>query len=168
MKNLVPGQKKDLIELESVAREVVPFEIPVMGKVYMPYSFPPDKLPNHRPEAELLDELSKLHEPGKAMDKIWSDKAESTYYVVVLIARNEPSPVDFHGAYAKRNADPRARDILSQFEEKQRQQFRTEVLKQLYNEAGLKTDDKGNIQIGEETRKALGVSTDPRNRDEDQ
>ncbi len=166
LKNLAAGQKKELIELESVALQVTNPGLQGPGTTYSPYRFPPDKLPNHRPEKELLNDLSKLHEPGKTTEKIWSDNAESTFYVVVLIARNEPSPVDFHVAYA--NSNPWTRGILSQFEEKQRQQFRTEVLKQLYNEAGLKTDDKGNIQIGEETRKALGVSTDPRNRDEDQ
>jgi hypothetical protein len=149
IKQFAAEQKVELIDLETVAREIPePVANPTGKRRYQPFKFP-DTI--RYPGKDWLDNLlNNLKKPGDTT--LLQDGPEQNFYVAVLVSRIEPSVQTYHDVY---------RDVSSSFQEpmwttmirEQRNKYLESVLKELRIQAG--GDEKGQFKIDPEGRKAV-------------
>jgi hypothetical protein len=148
-----------LFELDDVSQFVQPRDVQmVKSGNYQRYQVPEDraKLLPHAPP-DMVRQFLTLEQPGDAT--VIADLPAKTFYVAVLMARDEPTVKDFSQVYA---LPPRV-DLLYRLCRRERmEEYRRSVLEQLRRESGAKLDKDGRYQVPDEIRQreAGGRSTD--------
>jgi hypothetical protein len=148
------GAGQDLIELTGVARLVRAKEVrPVPRAEYQEYTVPTslrDRLPY--PPKDLAGELMKLKEPGAS--QVIHDEPANTYYVAVLVNRDEPSVKQFEAMYKRQD-----NQLLQMFLNERARDYYKMTIEQLRREAVPKPDtmiDKdGTYVISDDARRYL-------------
>jgi hypothetical protein len=143
LKDLAARQKIDLIELGPMAKRMQqPALDPRSPVQYMSYRIPLDKINYPGKLAEqLLDMRTK--EPGDTI--VVSDAPKAIYYSATMTSKSHPSQDEFQQNYTRPMAnDPFSRQmggnvLLTEFEDKQRADFRKEFVKQLRSDAKVTT-----------------------------
>jgi hypothetical protein len=139
----VPGLQ-NLIEPRELDRVVR--RKPRQGTMYEPYRFPENLIPYAR-TSDFLDDLMKDRKTGKEREKgdavVLEDEPKRTYYVAVILERQEPSYREFYQAYKDGAPDARPPDqLLAEFIQRRGEEYRRGVIHQLRFEAGV-TDESG-------------------------
>jgi hypothetical protein len=143
-------QLGDVFTLDGVARLVEPrnTQMAMFGgpEPYRPYQADRSKI--RYPRDNMVDVFMRLENTGDAIR--WSDKGESNYYVVVLLARRPPGFQEILEAYRQDKTQDKLlwdRTLMAE----RRNTFRKKVLEQLRREAspeGVNPEGKWNLPEG--------------------
>lgn len=168
LRDLSAQRKADLIEprtLGAISRQKRSDLTLTAGTArdYKEYEFPPvikyPRVLDRRlplPQKTWLDQLlTDLKQPGDVT--VLKDRPEKTFYVAVLLSRNEPPLSDFYKAYqeaSRGGIKDRHDPLFTNFLYERRQEFRQALLKQLREEAGA-ADDRGQYKVDDEMRLAF-------------
>jgi hypothetical protein len=153
---ILQGEEKSgwgpIFRLNNVAQLVVPereVHLLVRGE-YLPYRVPEDMrshLPH--PPADLVKQLLMLERPGEAT--VIADQPARTFYVAVLVSRDEPTVKQFREVYQR---TPRFDTLYTIFTLQRMDEYRRSVLEQLRREAARgKVDKDGRYEVPEDIRK---------------
>ncbi|MSR30443.1 MAG: hypothetical protein EXR99_02945 [Gemmataceae bacterium] len=147
----LPGKKdSDLKELNGITKlNPVPTTSPGQARTYQPYRVPTDILPY--PRMNFTDQILTLNKPGDSL--LMRDYPETTYYAAILLARAEPSPMEFKKVFENASIKAKEPDSLWQlFVEQYSRDLRNELMRKLRLEASSKLDDNGRISIPDKVR----------------
>jgi hypothetical protein len=139
-----------LFELDNVSQFVQPREVHLMLRGgYQFYQVPEDKTSLLRyPPPDMVKQFLTL-ERGEAT--VITDVPAQTYYVAVLMARDEPSVKEFSEVYGR---SPRFDTMYLICRRERMEEYRRTVLEQLRREAtGNKLDREGRYPVPDEIRK---------------
>jgi hypothetical protein len=146
-------QSFDLVGITKLVRADDPF---LSATRYRPYRFTETTIAYPRPDT--IDELFKqLKQPGDAM--VISDRPERNFFVAVLEERKVPTEKRFFDVYhrAPRGvfSDINTDTLWAQFQNEREQQYRTQVIRHLREEALTPLDEQGNYRIDPDVRRKI-------------
>ena len=146
------AEKKDrlgpLFELDHVSQLVpVPSPNPLQQE-YRTYRVAEDMTTLFPyPPPDLVKQFLALVRPGDAT--VVADQPAQTFYVCVLVSRDEPSVRQFGSIYSR---SPRTDSLYRTFLRERMEEYRRKVLEQLRRDAG-KVDNQGRFEVPESLRK---------------
>lgn len=141
----ISGKPSAPFELENVTR-LIPQKTtnPFQPLGYDPYQFQASQIPF--PRENFLDQILGLTKPGQAA--VLRDRPGSTFYVVVLLSRTEPSPLEFQTAFERAGADFNRDDLWNRAANENRIKFDLGSMKIMRGDAtGGNIDSDGRIKI---------------------
>lgn len=146
------GGKNGLpFEVENVSR-VVPQKTtnPFEPAGYEAFRFKPSDVPF--PRETFLDQLLTLEKPGQAT--VLRDRPGTTFYVAVLLSKNEPPQADFQRAYERAGSMVDRDELWNRSYQDNRRKYMMNGLKNLRSTAtNGKVDEEGFIQLPASIRK---------------